>query len=410
MTIERKIDLAASEANPPIGSRPLRRFLLGMGVICGLVALLCGFSVAVLRTNLEQVSPVEAARMQVKEGGLYGSALVYRPYPYKLELYRLERPDVAIVGSSRAMGFVADGFAAPMTDLGGAVNEIVEAEQLIPDMLRIHHPKLLLFTLDFWWFNQERYAADAAISRSPDISFSLGDILSPPEWLLKGEVKPAKLLKTMFSPAPDQPLIGVEANQNHAGFDRYGTRFYGARLTGEAKFDDPRFKRTLKRLKSAKSDSKLGVTQPFSEAAWSELMRLTRMAQDAGVEVRFIVPPMAGPVVARIHALAPRTLLEDLNDHLSRSGVTFYDFSDPASLGASDCEFVDGFHGGFVVYLRILRKVAQDMESRPDLRALIQPDSVLSDLIDKNRGRATLHGQKWAGKEKDYLKLGCKKS
>jgi hypothetical protein len=410
MTIDRKIDLAAIETAPAIGGRSLRRFLAGMGAVCALAAILCGLSVAVLRTNLEHVSPVEAARMQFKSGGLYGSALVYRPYPYKLELYRLEQPAVAIVGSSRAMGFVSDGFAAPMTNLGGAVNEIVEAEQLIPDMLRAYHPRLLLFTLDFWWFNRQRYDADAAISRSSEISFSLGDILSPAEWLFKGEVKPSGLLKTMFSRSPDQPLIGVEANQNHAGFDRNGTRFYGASLTGEAKFDDPRFKRTLARLKSAKSDSKLGMTQPFSEEAWSELMRLARMAQDAGVDIRFIVPPLAGPVMARIHSLAPRTLIDDLHDHLARSGVTFYDFSDPASLDAPDCEFVDGFHGGFVVYLRILRKVAQGLESRPDLRALIQPDAVLANLIDQNQGRATLHGQKWAGKEIDYLKLGCPKN
>ncbi|HEY4162686.1 MAG TPA: hypothetical protein VGM59_06435 [Dongiaceae bacterium] len=388
----------------------MRRFVIGFGGVCAVIAIFCGLSVAVLRTNLEHISPVEAAQIQVKRGGLYGSALVYRPYPYKLELYRLEQPDVAIVGSSRAMGFVADGFAAPMTDLGGAVNEIVEAEQLIPDMLRIHHPKLLLFTLDFWWFNQQRYIADAAISRSSDVSFTLSDILSPAEWLFKGRVKRSKLLKTMFAPAPEQPLIGVEANQNHAGFDRNGTRFYGSILTGGAKFDDPRFKRTLARLKSAKSDSKLGVTQPFSEEAWSEVMQLARMAQAAGVDFRFIVPPMAGPVMERVHTLASRTLIDDLHDHLSRSGVTFYDFSDPASLDAPDCEFVDGFHGGFVVYLRILRKVAQDMEARPDLRALIQPDAVLANLIDRNKGRATLRGQEWAGKENDYLKLGCPKN
>ena len=65
-----------------------------------------------------------------------------------------------------------------------------------------------------------------------------------------------------------------------------------------------------------------------------------------------------------IRATAPRTLLDDLHDHLQQSGYAYYDFSDPKLLDSSGCEFVDGFHGGFVTYLRILQKVAADLQAR----------------------------------------------
>jgi len=409
MPTDRSFEPVLIARAPEIAGRPLRRFLIGLLVVCALVGAFVGLSLAVLIQNRENVSPVEAARIQNEQGGLYSSALVYRPYPYKLELYRLQKPDVAIVGSSRAMAFVAEGFTGSMTDLGGAVNEIVDAEALIPEMLAAHRPKLMLITLDFWWFNQSRVADPGIASRAAEIRFSLNDILAPSQWLLDGDVKPGRLLKGLFA-HPDEPLLGAWANLNHSGWDRHGTRFYGAALTGEIKHDDPGFKRSLKRLAGAKPDSKFAVTQPFSEAAWQNLMKTADAARAAGVEVRFIVPPVAPPVMDAIHAAAPRTLIDDLREHLQASGYGYYDFSDPKSLDSQSCEFVDGMHGGFVTYLRILRQVATGLESRPELRRLIQPDAALAQLIRQNAGRATLRGQKWVGRENDFLKLGCSKS
>jgi hypothetical protein len=153
-------------------------FLLAFVAPCVIGALLAGFSFAVLTSNNEQVGPVEAARIQHQQGGLYGSALRYRPYPYKLELYRLSQPDVAIVGSSRAMPFLRDGFSAPEISLGGAVNEIAEGERLIPEMLALHKPRLVIFTLDYWWFNEARIAEPTEFSASSDTGVSLRDLES----------------------------------------------------------------------------------------------------------------------------------------------------------------------------------------------------------------------------------------
>lgn len=411
MPTDRTLESPLTAPGPGNAARPLGRFLGGVLAVCALVGGLVGLSFAVLRGNLENVSPIEAARMQMAAGGgLYGSALVYRPYPYKLELFRLQKPDVAIVGSSRAMAFVADGFAGSMTNLGGAVNEIADARDLIPEMLAARPPKLLLITLDFWWFNSSRFAEADVIGRSPDITLTLNDILTPFAWLADGDVKPAALLGTLFAGRSKVPLIGAWARLNHSGFDLHGARFYGAQLTGEVAFDDPGFKATLKRLKKGTANGKLAVAEPFSEEAWAELMKVADKARQAGVEVRFIVPPLAPPVMAAIRASAPHTLIDDLRDHLAHSGFAYLDASDPAALGSGSCEFVDGLHGGFVTYLRILRRVADGLAERPELRALIQPDSALDGLIGRNADRATLHGQEFAGDETDFLELGCDKS
>jgi hypothetical protein len=186
------------------GNFLLRGFALAFLLPCLVAALLVGFSLAVLYSNNEHVGPIEAARLQHQSGGLYGSALVYRPYPYKLELYRLNQPDVAVVGSSRALPFLPVGFAASEISLGGAVNEIADGERIIPELLAAHKPKLVILTLDYWWFNQARVGDPAEVSVGTDVAFSLDELMAPYRWLADGDVSLRGLLRTMLE-RPDGP-------------------------------------------------------------------------------------------------------------------------------------------------------------------------------------------------------------
>jgi len=387
----------------------VRRFLLAFLVPCIIGVLLVGFSLAVLTSNKEQVGPVEAARIQHEQGGLYGSALYYRPYAYKLELYRLAKPDVAIVGSSRAMSFLQDGFAASEISLGGAVNEIAEGERLIPDMLGIHKPKLVIFTLDYWWFNEARVAEASEFSTSAEISFTLKDLVAPYEWIIDGAAKPGALVKTILHRPEGEPRLGAFANQNDSGFDAHGAQHYGDILTGGRKHPDKAFKTTLRRLKNAKADSKMAASGAFSETAWTSLQHIAAALKAEGVETRFVMPPVAGGVLKAMREGKGTGLLDTLRDRLSAGGFAFYDFTDGAVVGSPDCEFVDGLHGGFVTYIRMLRAMAPDLVSVPSLKGLVRPVGELDQLIAANSGRATLRDAASSGPEVDFLGLGCQK-
>jgi hypothetical protein len=165
----------------------------------------------------------------------------------------------------------------------------------------------------------------------------------------------------------------------------------------------------LKRLKNGKADSKTAASGQFSEAAWESLQHIAATLRSEGVEVRFVMPPIAGAVLRAMRAGGGTSLLETLRDRLSSGDYAFYDFTDGTALGSPDCEFVDGLHGGFVTYLRMLRTMAPDLESVPSLRGLVQPVAELDRLIATNSGRATLRDQAWSGTEIDFLGLGCRK-
>jgi hypothetical protein len=386
------------------------RYIIAFALPCLIAALLAGFSFAVLTGTREQVGPIAAARIiHEAGGGLYGSALTYRPYPYKLALYTLAKPDVALVGSSRALAFLPDGFNGSMITLGGAVNEIAEGERLIPDMLAAHKPKLVIFTLDYWWFNPVRVAEASPFSTSDDIAFSLENLSAPYEWLIDGDVKPKALIGAALRRGDGLPRIGAWASFNSSGFDEHGTRHYGGVLSGTIKHDDVKFKSTLRRVKKARPDSKGAAHGPFSEQAWASLVNIAAMLQQAGVPYRFVLPPFAPPLYQAMQDGDGPTLMAQVHERLAAAGYPFADFSDPASIGSDACEFVDGFHGGFVTYLRITRALAPGLEADPATRGLVRPVADLDALIAGNAGRATLHSEAWSGPEVDFLKLGCKK-
>jgi hypothetical protein len=401
--------LAQSQDQPRVATRSgTRWFILGFILPCVVALLLVGFSLAVLITNRELVGPVEAANVQrAAGGGLYGSSLVYRPYPYKLELYRLTKPDIAIVGSSRAMQFMAGGFNATVTNLGGAINEMADGERLIADMLALHHPKLVLITLDYWWFNPARVADPSEVSTEADIQLSLDDLIAPYRWMFEGETTLSSTLSA-FGGTSGPPRIGVIATQRDGGFDVDGTYHYGAMLTGQVKHPDRKFKSTLKRLQNGRKSGKFATNADFSDQAWRSLQHIDQMLHTAGVEVRYILPPVAGAPYGRMKEFGLQ-LVTALHDHLAQAGIPFYDFTDAAALGTPDCEFIDGIHGGQVSYLRILRAMVPDLDAAPATRGLVKPVAELDGVIAANSGRATLRTEP-GRPEIDFLDLSCNKS
>src|SRR4029453_1141179 len=86
----------------PIVARPRRRlraYNLAFALTGAALVALMGISYSFLTRTGDTIRPSLAAARQESEDVLFGSALFFRPVPYKLALYRERQPDVAIVGS-----------------------------------------------------------------------------------------------------------------------------------------------------------------------------------------------------------------------------------------------------------------------------------------------------------------------
>jgi hypothetical protein len=98
--------------------------------------------------------------------------------------------------------------------------------------------------------------------------------------------------------------------------------------------------------------------------------------------------------------------ISELRRRLGEFGIPIADFHDPQSIPATDCEFVDGYHGGDVTYLKMLRTMARDWDW---LRPMVDVEAASAtianfdgNIIDQS------NGDKFNGRpEVDFLGLGC---
>lgn len=354
----------------------------------------------------ETIGPVAAAHRQAETGEKYGAALTYRPFAFKLERYRALKPDVLIVGSSRVMAFAGEAFNGTVYNSGGAANTLDQAVTFIRAAREIHQPKAILLGLDFWWFNPNRDDEIDITSQDSDrIELSLSQLLAPIEWIADGEVKPSEFLSTLAAPGPG---IGALAQFHGQGWDKFGRYHYGELYDGRMESEDKQFERTLERLRKAKASSKFSVRVAPEPTAIAALGTLVNELRAEGIDVTLLLPPIAAPVLSELTLSPEQVLLPAWQTAMHGLGIPVIDAQDPASVASEPCEFIDGFHGGEVTYLRILDRIAggSAVLARAIDRAKVQR------LIKDNAGHARVAEWRPADTEPeiDFLDLGCAKS
>jgi hypothetical protein len=381
-------------------------FLVPVFVAATVLLALYGFLVR----SEETLGPITAAHEQESSSELYGPALTYRPFPYKLERYRLKQPDILLIGSSRVLPFAGEAFTVPIVNAGGAGTSMRAAIAFIRDAIAIHRPKSILLGVDFWWFNQY-YAdeMDVPNGTSDTVELSLDQLFMPLRWMLDNNLHVSAFFQALSPFGNPPPGIGAFAKFADRGWDVYGRYDYGAVHDGRMVSVDRQFKDSLKRIKRRKKSQTFNTHLTPSRDVIEALRSLLTELRSQSIEVIVFIPPLAGPVRETIDRDPENQLSPLLRQALRSLDVPVFDFENASAIGSNDCEFLDGYHGGEVTYLRMLNAIAQS--SSGYFAAAIKRDFVTSSIA-ANAGHARLAELRPADvlPEVDFLQLGCDKS
>jgi hypothetical protein len=383
-----------------------RRYAILFGLPLVLAGAFLGASYGILHGLGETTGPIEAAQLQERNETRYSSALAYRPRPYKIERTLLRQRETIILGSSRVMQFVPAPWGDKATNAGGAMRDMASGHIFADQILAAYHPKRIIIGIDWWWFAANR-EVDSPRDLDPILSLSLPDYLRPAEWLLDGSLRPARAWQSLVAPADLPPGIGFSARLQYAGWDAFGHYDYGRALMVQTDNTDVQFRETLDEVQSTSVKNFRYPGVAFSESYWQQFVALLEKLEAAGVEVVLFMPPIAAPLYDWVAAQPEPNTVNEVRRRLASLETPFFDFHDPRSLGTSDCEFVDGQHGGEVTYLRILSAMATakaaDLDQIVDL-------PLIERLIVENEGRAGLRSaDPDRPAEIDFLGLGCAK-
>ena len=372
-----------------------RRFFTGLALPLLVAALLCAASRYVLMSSHEYDGFDKIIARQEQTGGYYGSSLYQRVFYYKQHLYTHTKPSVTALGSSRVLQMTAQDFSVPFVNLG-SMSDLDEVIEITDGLFAAHKPELVLFGIDFWWFHPQ--AETKHTNRDAEnITPSLRDILSLPSWLPRGKITTDNIRTILNGTTPHS---GISAIVRGDGYSMDGAYHYTSILNGTIPSEDQAFAGAFKKI--AKGDKIFAYSDQISDIQIQKLRGFLQKLKDAQIKTVLFLPPLPNAVtrnmattgryeyVAKLRALLPVIAAE--------YDMAFFDAHEAQTLRASDCEFIDGHHGGPVVYQRLLLDMAI---ASPDVQNKLRLANIGWN-IEHFKGQASLQQN-----EVDFLKLGC---
>ena len=333
---------------------------------------------------------------------IYGTALHDNMHSYKHQLLNATKPEIIAFGSSRVMQFRQHMFKKKFVNLGGAFKSVNEGLTLADDIVD-KHPEIVIIGVDTWWFNDKTQNPDNQYIEHDDVypSPSPFDAYTVFSWLINDKINTSQITDILLHGSVDYGVAG----QLKDGFGPDGSYYYTSIITGAKKHPDFLFHNTFKRIEHG--TKKFEYNKVANNGSVINFKALLNIFNEKEIHYIIIFPPFANKVLGKIKEMSQQyAYIDDLKKNFRDNGISYYDFTDPALINSPDCEFIDGFHGGEVTYMRILLKLA---EKYPFFNTYVDQD-YLSDSIITNQGKCFIRDGSITSKpEVDFLGFGCNK-
>jgi hypothetical protein len=277
---------------------------------------------------------------------------------YKVARVRSLRPEVIMLGQSRANFFVAD-MVKPYTFYNAGLtawtfDQYLRFLELITTS--DYAPKVLFFNLDYWMFNKDfdHYWVDRFYERAPthveDLKIILDEILKEPRVLLRR------------LPAAEE-VKGIYAVRNGDGFRQDGSLdpIAISRNATDLAHDG---------IEVGKPPTVLGMRLDDEQVAAFE--RLVAYAKSKNIVLIGIQVPFYAKVLNGLNnepwaGLWRKFESEPTRAYFRSQGVIFFDFADMPEYRDNPENFVDSVHPG----PRVVKDIAGRMLRDPRVRAVL---------------------------------------
>jgi hypothetical protein len=334
-----------------------------------------GFPVFVLWVSGELTVPLDAVVARQKNPAdpvLFGQAYSNTYKPFKLRSTQQRAPAILALGSSIVMQFRAGFFREPETfyNAGGAVALAWEFGEFLKEIPEERSPSVILLGLDQCQFNRAWQPALFLSRTSPYRDYREANSLRliQDNWLpVYKAYGDGKFSMACLAGRPGVGTVGLRALAEGGGFRNDGSQCFGTiKHLGAAHPAcwDYRFKVTFDRVEH--NGDRFEYAERISPERVALFLPFLDECRRRKIHVVAFVPPLAPSVWQRMTAKGPKyygyisQIVPVVGPLLAERGYTLHDFSDAAALGATDAEFLDGYHCGERVNLRMQIVLARD--------------------------------------------------
>lgn len=341
--------------------------LLGV-FFTGLVVCAAAAEWMVHRLNETYVGEAVVIDRQLHENALYGSALTNDIGFLKYGIISRTQPEIIALGTSRSMQFRAPFFKDATFYTTGGLGRSVDAMEEIFDRISSDYvPKIVIFAVDWFWFNPNHSAAKVPSIFEEDHPLSNRAYLYGRLYreLLKNENVRAQLVHPEIVARDligNRPTIGLMAGGKSEGFRSDGSYQYGRFILYPHSYEE-RIGDIRRRIQNGKE--RYEIAYHVDKAEKEKLSALIHKMQEAGSHVIVVLPPFPNEIYQTFmesdgHRDFMLQFEHCVGEICAERDVPFYDFSNMAWLGAPDDEAVDGIHAGEKTYGRIVLQFESD--------------------------------------------------
>jgi hypothetical protein len=293
------------------------------------------------------------------------------PY-YKLNSVKFRNPEITVLGSSTSMQIRSRFFKEGVRffNAGRAVSHVDHYRYFVDRISRGKEPKIIIIVMDPNYFNPywqslNENTDDKFINRVNGIEILLNNWGKIYTDLFSSKLSIQKIYADREN-YKNKNYFGISAIMKGTGFRNDGSYNYGDINSQNPDFIDYQFKATLQSIKIG--SGRLKYSKDVSLLAINELDRFLKECKERNIHIIGYLTPFAHIVFEQIYALKDDKYkyIFELDNYLKplleKYNYEYFNFTDLASIGASDNETIDGEHGSEKATLRLFIKMAEKSE------------------------------------------------
>ena len=356
-------------------SKAMKKMIFNLLIFVFPLLLLLGPNYYVLFSSKENFHNIDGT-IHNFENQKYLIGYLYNEDNYRYIKYKAlseKKATVVALGSSRVLPFRKEMFEADFYNAGFAVDNVRDFQGFLSCIPEKNLPDYLILGLDQWMFND---AWNDATERTPkphwtkNNSFDAGKGVKKTENLYPDLFTGQLSLSMQTNAAPSGvERIGLNALLHSTGFRNDGSAYYGELIQKlmekDTSISDYNFRNTFRRINNGNERFQFG--NQVSEKALTVLNQLLVFCKSNKIQVIGFIPPFADAVYTKMKNSGNYEYMEKLYPALkpifNRHDFEIYGYDDVSSVGSSDLQTTDGFHGGENTYVRIMIDMLRNKSS-----------------------------------------------
>lgn len=330
---------------------------------------LIDFSMEVIKQMGELLPYKKIICQHHKKPTIYGPIFTkhqFNTYGYKINHAKYIKPDILVMGSSRATPFQEKFFNNTFYNASLVMQSMNHGLQFLKDLFSTHHPKHIILCAEFWWFNNKTFKEVEYLPLLNDKEHFDYDSINKFFEYYHDDLINDSIIKDILEGNENgnsiYSTIGLRARSSLEGFFKDGYYFHVNSIIQNSVDNLQKDKKCQQYIDSSFFHFEKSIN--IDKKKLSIFFNIIDYCQEHNVTVTVLTTPLSKKIFTRLNEGIDYSYIKEFLDIMNKqSKFEFYNFLDPELINISQNEFRDCFHSGDIGYAKILKYLFDKTDS-----------------------------------------------